>query len=381
MTASAAWKDAAYPQMLVDLGAVDGNIALMAEWCAAHGAVLAPHVKTTMSGSIVRRQVAAGVSGLTVATVDQARTVVSWGYGRVLIANEVVDRGALETLRSLIDGEDSAEVVCLVDSLAGIEQARHVFRASTRGLRVMVDVGTPGGRTGVRDARAARSVAEAVESSSGLRLVGVAGYEGAVANLRDDATVRAVDGHCRRTAEVFADLGDLYETDAPIFSMGGSAFPDRVVAGTPPAHLVPGGVLVLRSGCYVTHDHGTYAQVSPIPGLKAAITVRATVLSAPEPGTVVLGAGKRELPHDAGMPVLLSATDPAGTPRTGAVGVVTTLFDHHAVVTGSRGLAVTDVVELGISHPCSAFSRWESYVVTRDGRPVGVERTEFRQAS
>lgn len=381
---------ATYPRMVVDLDAVDANIALMAAWSAARGAALAPHVKTTMSESIVRRQVAGGAARLTVATVEQARTVLSWGHRRVLIANEVVDRRALEILRSLIDGEQDADVICLVDSAEGIEQARRVFATSGRGLQVMVDVGTPGGRTGVRDAPTARRLAQSVHSISGLRLVGVAGYEGVVANVRDAATLRAVDDHCRRTAAVFADLadhGDLYETAAPILSMGGSAFPDRVVAEMPAAELVNGGVLLLRSGCYVTHDHGTYAQVSPIANLKPAITIEAMVLSAPEPGTVVVGAGKRELPHDAGMPTLLAATDLEGARRTGAgpepgvSGVVTALFDHHAVLTDAHGLRVTDVVELGISHPCSAFARWDTYRVTRGGSQIGIERTEFHRNS
>ncbi|WP_432829965.1 alanine racemase [Dactylosporangium sp. CA-092794] len=342
-----------YPHMAVDMAAVEHNIAVMAAWCAERGVGLAPHVKTTMSEPIVRRQVAAGAAWLTVATVGQAGVVLSWGYRRVLIANEVVEPAALERLRGWIDGEEAAEIVCLVDSAEGVERARRAFAASARGLGVMVDVGTAGGRTGVRDPRDARRLAELVHASTGLRLVGVAGYEGVVAAARDDATLRAVDEHCRRTAGVFADLAELYETDAPVFSMGGSVFPDRVVAARPER-----GTVLLRSGCYVTHDHGMYARVSPIPGLVPAITIRAVVLSAPEPGMVVLGAGKRELPHDAGLPVLLSAP--------GAE--VTALFDHHAVVTGAQGLRVGDVAELGISHPCSAFARWDDeYVITRGG--------------
>lgn len=370
-----------YPHMAVDLDAVDHNIALMADWAARHGAGLAPHVKTTMSASIAGRQVAAGAARLTVATVGQAEAVLSWGHRRLLIANEVVEPGALERLRSWIDGDESADVICLVDSAEGIGQAERVFARSPRGLPVMVDVGTPGGRTGVRDPRAAGQLGEAAAAARGLRLVGVAGYEGVVPSRRDDATLGAVDEHCRRTGAVFAGLRDRYETPAPVLSMGGSVFPDRVTAALPAADLVPGGLLLLRSGCYVTHDHGIYARASPVAGLKPAITIRAMVLSAPEPGLVVLGAGKRELPHDAGMPVVLSAADLAGQPRAGVSGVVTNLFDHHAVLTGATGLRVTDVVELGVSHPCSAFSRWDSYLVTRGGGPAGTERTDFRRTA
>jgi D-serine deaminase-like pyridoxal phosphate-dependent protein len=367
--------------MAVDLDAVDSNIALMADWAARRGAALAPHVKTTMSAAIAGRQVAAGAVRLTVATVSQAAAVLSWGHRRLLIANEVVDPGALERLRAWADGDQPADVMCLVDSPEGIEHAQRAFAGSARGLAVMIDVGTPGGRTGVRDGRTARRLGEAVHAASGLRLTGVAGYEGVVPNVRDDAVIGAVDAHCRRTGAVFAGLSDLYETRAPLLSMGGSVFPDRVTAGLRPADLVPGGTLLLRSGCYVTHDHGIYARVSPIAGLRPAITIRAMVLSTPEPGMAVLGAGKRELPHDAGLPVVLSATDLAGVPRPGVSGTAAALFDHHLVLAGASGLRVTDVVELGISHPCSAFSRWDSYVVTRGGRPAGTETTEFSRTS
>jgi len=356
-----------YPRLRVDIGAVEHNAALMSTWAASHGAVLVPHVKTTMSPEIVRIQVEAGAERLTVATVAQARTVLSWGYRSLLIANEVVDVFALREIRDWI--RDGADVTCFVDSPEGIEAAQRVF--STEPLPVMLDVGVQGGRTGVRDQGAARSLARSVRASHALRLVGVAGYEGVVPNSRDEATSHAVREHCRRTAETFAELAGWYETPSPVLSMGGSAFPDIVVAEA--AGLVPKGALVLRSGCYVTHDHGTYAEVSPFAGLEPAITIEAQVISAPEPDMVVLGAGKRELPHDAGLPVLLRARS-ADDARSimDIEGRVETLYDHHAVVTGARGLRVTDVVELGVSHPCSAFSRWGSFTLTRGDHEIGT---------
>ena len=83
----------------------------------------------------------------------------------------------------------------------------------------------------------------------------------------------------------------------------------------------------------------------------------------------VVGAGKRELPHDAGMPTLL-----------GHAGVVSALYDHHTVLTGATGLRVSDVVEFGISHPCSLFARWDDFEVTRAGRHVGTWTTDFRRS-
>ncbi|MER6442332.1 alanine racemase [Streptomyces sp. NPDC001185] len=365
-----------HPQLRLDVAALEGNIATMADWCASHRVQLAPHVKTTMSAPVVERQVAAGAGTLTVATYGQAAVLAAWGYKRLLIANEVVETEVLRCLSSRLDRDPELKVSFLVDSHAGVRAAHDAFAAGRRRARVLVDVGSAGGRTGVRSRTEARLLAEAVHASPHLTLVGVAGYEGVVPNDRAADVVTRVDEHCAMTRDVFTGVADLLATDAPVFTMGGSAFPDRVVAHMPDKTDVPGTVRLLRSGCYVTHDHGTYARVSPITGLTPALSVRAVVLSVPERGTAVLNAGKRELPHDAGLPIVLSARDRDGTPKPVA-GRVGQLFDHHTVLHEARGLDVADIVDLGISHPCSAFSRWGSYLAVHPDGSTEVWHTDF----
>ncbi|WP_208606383.1 alanine racemase [Streptomyces silaceus] len=379
---------ATYPHLRLDADALDRNIRTMADWCRAHDVALAPHVKTTMSAPVVERQLAAGAAGVTVATVDQAATVLGWGHATVLIANEVVDPYGLARLRALLaegsDGPEDRQIRCFIDSAAGVVAAHQVFEGGAHGptLEVLLDVGTPGGRTGVRDVRQARRLAELVRAAPGLRLVGVAGYEGVAPNTRDAGTIAAVDAHCRRVRDVYLDVAEFFETDRPVFSMGGSAFPDRVVAHLPAEADVPGTLRLLRSGCYVTHDHGVYARVGPVPGLVPALTVRAVVVSAPAEGSAVVSAGKRDLPYDAGVPVLVSAATAAGKRKPVGAAAVSALYDHHAVLSDAGHLAVTDVVEFGLSHPCSAFDRWPEYVVTDgSGEVVDVWRTDFSRPS
>lgn len=350
------------PQLRLDSAALDHNIATMAAWCRQHDVELAPHIKTTMCRPIVDRQMAAGAWGVTVATVRQAAVALHWGHRRVLIANQVVQPEALGLLRRGLDDAD-LDLCCFADSADGLAVAARAFAGASRPLRVLVDVGTPGGRTGVRDLDTGVTLGRRIADTPGLVLAGVAGYEGVVPNRRDDATLAAVEEHCRRAAALFAELEPLSE--APLFTLGGSAFPDIAVR-----HLAaaPRAVRLLRSGCYVTHDHGTYASVCPVPGLRPALTVRASVLSLPEPGVAVVGAGRRELPYDAGLPVVLG----------GARGKARTLFDHHLVLDDVAGLHIGDAVDLGISHPCSAFDRWRDIVVTdAAGVPVDIWRTEF----
>jgi D-serine deaminase-like pyridoxal phosphate-dependent protein len=372
----------AFPQLRLNIHALENNIRVMASWCRQRGVDLAPHIKTTMSAPIIARQVASGAVGVTVATVDQVASALDWGHQHVLVANEVVDRYGLMRLRSWLEEDSGREIRCFVDSAAGVDAAARVFAGAAVSLEVLVDVGTPGGRTGNRSLHDALRIAELVHGAPGLRLAGVAGYEGVAPNTRSESTIAAVDRHCGLVRDVFVEAAQYFETAAPIYSMGGSAFPDRVVEHLPDDSLVPGTRRILRSGCYVTHDHGTYAGVSPVPGLIPALSVRAVVLSTPEAGMAVVGAGKRDLPYDAGLPVFLSARTADGAPKEGATAVVRNLFDHHAVLTGVSGLDVTDVVDFGISHPCSAFDRWPEYVVTDgNGQTIDVWHTDFHRSS
>ncbi|HET7139566.1 MAG TPA: hypothetical protein VFI36_05325, partial [Arthrobacter sp.] len=165
--------------------------------------------------------------------------------------------------------------------------------------------------------------------------------------------------------------------EQPVFSNGGSAFQDRAAAFLPHSPSVK----VLRSGCYVVHDHGTYQGVSPVPGLTAAAVVRALVISAPEAGRVVLNAGKRELAYDAGLPVIVARYRngevlPSGADAAVPSATVTRLFDHHAIVDDAEDLQVGDIVDLGISHPCSVFDRWREVVAVGDDA-VETWRTAF----
>lgn len=50
----------------------------------------------------------------------------------------------------------------------------------------------------------------------------------------------------------------------------------------------------------------------------------------------------------------------------GAGATLTRLFDHHAIVEDADGLQVGDVVDLGISHPCSVFDRWREILAVSD---------------
>ncbi|HEX6681696.1 MAG TPA: alanine racemase [Candidatus Limnocylindrales bacterium] len=336
-----------WPVMVVKRGALAANIATMAGYCARHEVLLAPHGKTTMARSIVEAQLAAGAWGITVATPNQALIARKWGVPRVFMANELLDarvpRWAAE--------QDGFEFYSYLDSLDGVAVlAEAGVRAS-----VFVEIGYPTGRTGCRTVKEAVEVADAARALPGVEVAGVSGFEG---QLSTDGEVRSFLALIREASQA---IGGRF------VSAGGSSFFDIVIdelKGVAPQ-------LILRSGCYVTHDHGTYAQTSPLTGtLKAALEVWAQVLSAPEPGFVVAGAGRRDLPHDSGLPIPLAVRGLDGSVRPANPGAsVERLSDQHAHV---NGLAARpgELVCFGISHPCTAFDKWRVIPEVDDGYAV-----------
>jgi D-serine dehydratase len=93
------------------------------------------------------------------------------------------------------------------------------------------------------------------------------------------------------------------------------------------------------------------------------------VLSRPEPGLALLGAGRRDVGFDAGLPVPLRVL---GRDASTAGWAITGLNDQHAYLRldAEADLAPGDVVGLGISHPCTTLDKWRVVVVLNDDDQV-----------
>jgi D-serine deaminase-like pyridoxal phosphate-dependent protein len=227
----------------------------------------------------------------------------------------------------------------------------------------------------VRIDEEARAVADAVAASPSLRLAGLAAWEG---GLPGQAEVDALLLRQRALAEAF-DAEGRFETGEIILSAGGSIFFDRVVEALRGDGLSRPVRTLLRSGCYLTHDHGIYAERSPLrTELRPALQLWAEVLSLPEPGLAIAGFGKRDAPYDLGLPVVEAVVDDAGTRRATTAVTVTTVNDQHAFLADDGSLAVGDLVVCGVSHPCTAFDKWSLLpLIDGDGGVTGAVRTLF----
>ena len=176
------------------------------------------------------------------------------------------------------------------------------------------------------------------------------------------------------------DQAGFFATDEVLVTAGGSALFDLVTDGLKPVLSKPVRG-VLRSGCYVTHDHGSYMNLLHkveerqhlTTSLLPAIEVWAMVQSRPESGLAILTCGKRDISYDLDLPVpLFHHAAGTGAPRTVPGGwTLTALNDQHAYLrfpqTDSEpGPAVGDLIGLGISHPCTTFDKWRWLPVVND---------------
>lgn len=379
------------PVLTLDDAAIQHNIETLHGWASAHGIALAPHGKTTMAPRLFERQLRAGAWAITAANFSQLRVCRAFGVSRILLANQLVDAGALRWIAEQSRADPRFECWCFVDSVDVVDRMTEALLDTDFRFPVLVELGDQHGRTGARGQQAAMHVARAAAASPRLRLAGVAGYEAALAHDTDAASLSAVDQFLRGLRSLLLTCaGEALLEGQVLVSAGGSAYFDQV--GQVLTEPWPTGLdvlPVLRSGAYLTHDSGFYERISPLgehprmsstERLRPAMRLWAQVSSMPEPGLALLTAGRRDVSFDQGMPtpeVLRSGG--AMVPLTGAR--ITKLNDQHAFcsVPLDSGVRVGDWIGLGASHPCTVFDKWQLIpLVGKDGATVtGFVRTFF----
>ena len=369
------------PVLTLDEAAFARNRDLLLRYVREQGVEIAPHAKTPMAPDLARSLLEAGAWGTTVADIRQASVMLRAGLNRLIIANDVGGAGGASRLALMVAAWPQAETYVFADSVAAVTALSAAWRDkhALPPLRVLVEVGAA--RAGARTIREAEEVAEAIQTSGGrLQIAGVATYEGAAAQPDPHRTDEVIGGLLAITSDVFLRLRARVGGGVPlIVTAGGSVYFDNVVSALLPVVVGDDNSrLVLRSGAIFFHDHGTYdrqlgaldarkgfsiagAPVSARSSFRPALRLWAEVLSCPEPALAICGMGMRDVSFDQGLPIVLSVYR-AGKLRTtsGKRAEVVRLNDQHAFLTvdPADDIAVGDVVQFGISHPCTCLDRY-----------------------
>ena len=390
-------EDLPLPAAVLKAPVLDNNSRWMTRFLEASHAVIAPHGKTTMSPQLFQRQLADGAWAITVATVGQLQIARRFGVKRIVLANQLVGRQAIAYVIGELAQDPGFEFYTLADSIEGVAKiAAEARRAGLkRPVNLLLEGGMMGGRTGCRTREEALAVARSIrDSAPWVALRGVEGFEGLVQGPMEDRE-KAVTAFMDFLLGIAQDCAKekLFAAGPVILSAGGSAFYD-IVAKKFGSAGIGDTLLLLRSGCYLTQDSASYRNFfarlqdrsavagKVAGGLQAALEIWTYVQSRPEPGRLILTAGRRDLGSDADMPIPLywarPGRDKGVTPLVGHK--VVELNDQHAHVSvpADSPLQVGDMVALGISHPCTTFDKWQLiYLVDGAYNVTGAIRTFF----
>jgi D-serine dehydratase len=383
-------EDLSLPSAVLYRDRLEHNLAWMQRFMDAYKIRLAPHGKTTMAPRLFKMQIEHGAWGITLATAHQTQVAHAHGVRRVLMANQLVGRQNMRIVADLI-ADENFEFYCLADSAQIVDQLGAFFRERGLRLKVLIELGVMGGRCGVRDDQQLKEVLDAIARWTGaIELCGIELYEGV---LKDEESIRAFLKRACGVARSLLAEGRFVRRPA-LISGAGSAWYDVVSEEFAAAGFGDAIEIVLRPGCYVTHDVGNYEiqqkrilDSNPIARemrswLVPALHIWAYVQSIPEPGLAVLGMGRRDAAFDSGLPSPAlhyrpGSKEPHGTP---AYWEVTKLMDQHGYLMIAQGddVRVGDMVGFNISHPCLTFDKWRTIAIADEKYDVvDIVRTYF----
>ena len=383
-------EDLSLPSAVLYEDKLTHNLDWMQRFIDAYGIQLAPHGKTTMAPALFRRQIERGAWGITLATAHQTLVAYQHGVRRILMANQLIGRENMAIIARLLE-DPGFTYFCLVDSADQVDQLGAYFSKHGQRLQVLLELGVIGGRSGVRDEEQLHSVLAALSHwTECIALSGIEIYEGV---LDEEASIRAF---LQRAVAVTKRLGveGRFHSEPIIISGAGSSWYDVVAEVFSEAGFGETAEIVLRPGCYLTHDVGAYREAqakilerNPIAhqmqsGLVPALHVWAYVHSVPEAEKAIVGLGRRDAAFDSGLPVPALHFRPGEAAPHAALGnwSLTKMMDQHAYLKIAAGddIRVGDMIGFDIAHPCLTFDKWRTLpMLNSDFQVIDVVETFF----
>jgi D-serine deaminase-like pyridoxal phosphate-dependent protein len=283
------------PALVVDLDALEGNIARMAEAVNGGAVRLRPHAKSHKCAEIARRQIAAGAVGVCAQKVSEAEALVAGGVADVLVTNEIVGKTKVARLARLAR---EAKVAVLADDAGNVAELDGAARAERVRLDVLVEIDVGAHRCGIEPGAPAAALAKQVADCKNLRFAGLHAYHGAAQHVRSASERRAA----------IAAAADKAQTTKTLIEKAGIACGTITGAGTG-TFLLEGASRVfneIQPGSYVSMDadYNRNAWEEGWPRFEQSLFVLATVMSAPSSDRVVVDAGLKASSVDSGMPLV-----------------------------------------------------------------------------
>ena len=299
------------PALVLDLDAMERNLARLAAFARRAGVRLRPHAKMHKSSALARLQVAAGAVGVCVQKTSEAEALARGGVDDLYVSNEVLAPAKLARLAGLARAlaARGGRLAVAVDSAEGVRRLAGAVRAAGAQVDVLVEIDVGQGRCGVppadRDPGAAVALARLVASAPGLRLAGLQAYQGKAQHLRTPDERRAAVATAAASAQATRQALLAAGLACPFVSGAGT--------GTYALEVAAGACGELQAGSYLFMDRD-YAENLPDPGhppFEHALFLLTEVMSAGQ-GRAVVDAGHKSHAVDSGLP---RVHDPSGRYR------------------------------------------------------------------
>jgi D-threonine aldolase len=283
------------PALLVDLDALEGNIARMAERVKGGGVRLRPHAKSHKCAQIARVQIAAGAVGVCSQKVSEAEALVAGGVADVLVTNEIVGKQKVERLARLAR---EAKVGVLADDAGNVADLDAAARAGHVRLDVLIEIDVGAHRCGIEPGSPALALARDIAGCRNLRFAGLHAYHGAAQHLRSAPERRAA----------IAAAAEKAQLTKALIEREGLACETITGAGTGTFLLERASRVFneIQPGSYVfmDADYNRNAWEEGWPRFEQSLFVLTTVMSTPAAGRAVVDAGLKASSVDSGMPLV-----------------------------------------------------------------------------
>ncbi len=286
------------PTLVIDLDAMDRNLARMAAFANEHGVRLRPHAKMHKSAELAQLQMAHGAVGVCVQKTDEALALAGAGVRNVYISNEVIAPSKLLRLAQAVRDLPSKFSIA-VDSSQGVERLAHALHAAGVSapacVDALVEIDVGQGRCGAAPGAPAVALAQAIMSHPMLRFAGLQAYHGGAQHRRTAA----------ERAEAVASSTRAVRATCEALQAAGIAVPLVTGAGTGTFLLEAAsgvwGELQVGSYLFMDADYASNEATPLAPVFEHALFVKSQVMSR-SADHAVCDAGHKSHAIDSGMP-------------------------------------------------------------------------------
>jgi len=279
------------PALIIDADVMENNMKIMQDWLRGKNIRLRPHFKTPKTPIIAWKQMENGASGVCAQKLGETEVLVNAGIKDILLTNQIVDRAKIAKLVNL---RKYSDVKVLVDNAENVKVlSKHARRKGVK-LDVLVELDVGMNRCGLLNPREALELAKLVDKSDGLAFEGLQCYSGhlQMADLTMGKEKKIEE--CKKVCDKIREDKELFDKEG--------LHPELVTgAGTGTYKYEYPELDEIQPGSYIFMDW-KYKKVAP--EFDNALTLLATVVSAPSRERAIIDAGLKAISTDGGMPIV-----------------------------------------------------------------------------